>query len=58
MTCEDYEGNGEHLLAKGARRLSLLIGSPPFLRVIGHLPENLRRALATVLLAVANALKS
>lgn len=58
MTCEDYECDDDSVLVKGARRLALLLTSPPIRRGVELLPKSLKAALATVLSASAKALNS
>ncbi len=65
MTCEDFEDEetaNEHvqdgLLSKAARGIVALVASPLVRRCVRVVPHDLRMALSTILLTLANVLSS
>ena len=58
MTCEDYdEGNGPSIVEKAAHQIASLVASRPIRALARLLPQNVRNAIVTVLLTVANVLR-
>ena len=58
MTCEDYEENRPSIVEKAAHQIASLLASRPIRALTRLLPEDARKAIATVLLTVANVLRS
>ena len=59
MTCEDAdERNRESMVEKAARMVSSLLASGPIRTLARLLPRDMRRALATVLLTIADVLRT
>ena len=58
MTCEDYEAsNGPGILEKAARQIAGFVASRPIQAVARLLPQDVRRALVTVLLTATDVLR-
>ena len=57
MTCEDYETNGPGILEKAALLIAPLLASRPIRALAWLLPQDMRKAIVTILLTVANALR-
>ncbi len=59
MTCEDAdERTRESMVDKAARLMSSLVASGPIRKLARLLPQDMRRALATVLLTIADVLRT
>ena len=58
MTCEDYdERNGPGIVEKAALLIAPLLASRPIRALARLLPQDVRKAIVTVLLTVANVLR-
>ena len=57
MTCEDYETNGPGIVQKAALLIAPLLASRPIRALARLLPQDVRKAIVTVLLTVANVLR-
>jgi hypothetical protein len=58
MTCEDYdETNGPSIVEKATRQIALLLASRPIRALARLLPQDVRKAIVTLLLTVANVLR-
>ena len=59
MTCEDAdERNRESMVDKAARLTSSLLASGPIRQLARLLPQDMRRALASVFLTMADVLRT
>ena len=58
MPCEDYdEGNGPGIVEKVAFLIAPLLASRPIRTLAWLLPQDMRKAIVTILLTVANVLR-
>jgi hypothetical protein len=58
MTCEDDdERNGPGAVEKAAHQIAALLASRPIRALTRLLPQDVRKAIVTVLLTVANVLR-
>jgi len=60
MTCEDYDdrnGNGRSIVEKAALRIAAVLDSRQIRALVRLLPQDIRKAIVTVLLTIADILR-